>query len=194
MSTIGLTPFKSKSEGSDDVALLGELDCEHVESTGFPIQLSDKAVAMVRSALEETEAEDGVVTYFHNWPVDGQIEVKEIQRYQHRRRIRLHPFPCPRGAGDVAGGVFARGQILPGLHRESKLQWVPRQQAIQVPGKDMGDAVVDDRPAAAAMHVMQLGREGVPHGHCVEGVAAHAESQGVLGRGTSSDLRPARHS
>lgn len=59
MSTIGLTPFKSKSEGSDDVALLGELDCEHVEATGFPIQLSDKAVAMVRSALEETEAEDG---------------------------------------------------------------------------------------------------------------------------------------
>jgi iron-sulfur cluster assembly accessory protein len=61
MTTIGLTHWGSKSEGSDDVALLGEVPCDVVEATGFPIVLSDKAVEMVKAALQETEAEDGQV-------------------------------------------------------------------------------------------------------------------------------------
>jgi iron-sulfur cluster assembly accessory protein len=52
--TISLTPYK-KPKTLD----LEALDAEVVEAAEFPVQLSDKALQMVRAALDETEGEDG---------------------------------------------------------------------------------------------------------------------------------------
>lgn len=59
MTTIALTPFKTKTDGSDDLGLLSDLSCEPIAADTFPVQLTDKAAEMVRSALEETDGEDG---------------------------------------------------------------------------------------------------------------------------------------
>jgi iron-sulfur cluster assembly accessory protein len=61
MTTIFLILFSAKSEGSDDLNLLGEVPCERVAADGFPVSLTDKAVATVKAALEETEGADGGV-------------------------------------------------------------------------------------------------------------------------------------
>ena len=61
MSTISLTPWTDKSDGPDDLSLLSGLECEIVDSVAFPIVVSTRAAEMVRTALAETEAEDGEV-------------------------------------------------------------------------------------------------------------------------------------
>ena len=53
--TIGLTPFKKTQSELDLDARGGEL----VNSQEFPVVLTDRALKMVRSALDETEGEDG---------------------------------------------------------------------------------------------------------------------------------------
>jgi iron-sulfur cluster assembly accessory protein len=61
MTTVSITPFAKASDVQADLYLsvFGDLECEAVAPQDFPIVLSDKAVEMVRSALEETGAEDG---------------------------------------------------------------------------------------------------------------------------------------
>jgi iron-sulfur cluster assembly accessory protein len=56
--TISLTPYKPKGPSASLTDLDG-LDCEVLELTDFPVDLTEKAIEMVRSALEETDAEDG---------------------------------------------------------------------------------------------------------------------------------------
>lgn len=57
MPTVSLTKF-----GADDPineAALAALECERVDEQIFPIDVTDKAVEMVRAALKETDGEDG---------------------------------------------------------------------------------------------------------------------------------------
>lgn len=53
--TIGLTPFKKDHKTLELDARGGEL----VNSEEFPVALTERALEMVRSALDETEGEDG---------------------------------------------------------------------------------------------------------------------------------------
>lgn len=61
MPTVSLTPFKQDKapEATVDEAALSALPCERVEDGRFPIDITDRAVEMVKAALQETEAEDG---------------------------------------------------------------------------------------------------------------------------------------
>ena len=62
MTTVNLSKFGQQDPAPaapiDESALMA-LDCERVDEGLFPIDVTDKAVAMVRSALEETDGEDG---------------------------------------------------------------------------------------------------------------------------------------
>jgi iron-sulfur cluster assembly accessory protein len=57
MPTVSLSKFGAK-DAVDEQALTA-LDCERVEEGSFPIDVTDKAVEMVRAALNETDGEDG---------------------------------------------------------------------------------------------------------------------------------------
>jgi iron-sulfur cluster assembly accessory protein len=52
--TIGLTPFADKPAPD-----LSGLTCEVIDAGEFPIQMTAKAIEMVRSALDETNGEEG---------------------------------------------------------------------------------------------------------------------------------------
>ena len=51
--TIGLTPYKP------DPLTLEEVDAEVVAKSEFPVQVTERALSMVRAAIKETEGEDG---------------------------------------------------------------------------------------------------------------------------------------
>ena len=57
MTTVSLSKYQSPD--AIDEAALDALECERVAETEFPIDLTDEAVKMVKSALQETDAEDG---------------------------------------------------------------------------------------------------------------------------------------
>ena len=57
MPTVNLTPFGA--DNAVDEQALSRLECERVEEGRFPIDVTDKAVEMVRAALKETDGEDG---------------------------------------------------------------------------------------------------------------------------------------
>lgn len=57
MPTVSLTPFGASP--AVDEAALSALDCSRVDEGTFPIDVTDKAVDMVRAALKETDGEDG---------------------------------------------------------------------------------------------------------------------------------------
>lgn len=61
MTTVSITPFSAGKgdEGTADLSVFRDLECEAVPSSDFPIVVTSKALEMVRSALEETEQEDG---------------------------------------------------------------------------------------------------------------------------------------
>lgn len=60
MTTIPLTPFASKSPApAEGLAVFADAACESVSAEHFPVQLTEKAVEMVKAALAETEGEDG---------------------------------------------------------------------------------------------------------------------------------------
>lgn len=58
MTTISLTPYAEPTTNVDRAALEA-IGCEILDDGAFPIDITDKAVEMVRSALEETGGEDG---------------------------------------------------------------------------------------------------------------------------------------
>lgn len=57
--TISITPYQGQAEQTVDLSVLEGLECEVVEPAAFPVTLTEKAVEMVKAALEETEGEDG---------------------------------------------------------------------------------------------------------------------------------------
>ena len=61
MTTVSLTPFDKTPAPASPVneAAIEALDCERVDEQGFPVDLTPKAIEMVRSALSETDGEDG---------------------------------------------------------------------------------------------------------------------------------------
>lgn len=61
MTTISITPFDKQPAPTPEVSLsvFEALGCEAVAPEEFPIVVSEKAIDMVRAALEETDAEDG---------------------------------------------------------------------------------------------------------------------------------------
>ena len=61
MTTIPLTPFGAKQPEAApvDESALATLECERLDESSFPVDLTARAIEMVRSALGETEGEDG---------------------------------------------------------------------------------------------------------------------------------------
>lgn len=61
MTTIAITPFDKQpsDEPAADLSVLSGLECEAVAPEQFPVTLTEKAVEMVKAALEETDGEDG---------------------------------------------------------------------------------------------------------------------------------------
>lgn len=58
MTTIGLTPFDDKSKPAS-WEQLDTTDAVQLQTGDFPVQLTEKAVEMTRTALAETQGEDG---------------------------------------------------------------------------------------------------------------------------------------
>ena len=58
MSTISISPFSAPT-GPATWKELAEFDAIPMESSDFPVQLSEKAISMTKTALEETDGEDG---------------------------------------------------------------------------------------------------------------------------------------
>jgi len=58
LTTISLTPYTEPTTNVDRAALEA-IGCEILDDGAFPIDITDKAVEMVRSALDETGGEDG---------------------------------------------------------------------------------------------------------------------------------------
>jgi len=56
--TIALTPFKSAANNASPIDF-SAFDAEQVELNNFPISLTPQALEMVRSAIAETEGEEG---------------------------------------------------------------------------------------------------------------------------------------
>lgn len=60
MTTVSLTPYADKAVAPDVVAdAVMLLDAEYVPDSDFAVVVSERAAAMVKSALLETENEDG---------------------------------------------------------------------------------------------------------------------------------------
>ena len=60
MTTVSLKPYdKATSIAPVDEEALSKLPCERLGADAFPIDLTARAIEMVKSALDETQGEDG---------------------------------------------------------------------------------------------------------------------------------------